>query len=334
MNSYKLNLIKGGTIMRVKEVFITIFILIFLCNYTNAEQKTVEFSKLTGPYLGQKLPKWIPEIFAPGVISSSGMKMHSPLVFSPDGTEVYWSTARPLTIYFMKMKNNKWTKPEIAPFAKGTECGNVAFSPDGKKLYFTKQIVENREDKKKIKFFMWLWYVEREGGGWTKAKKVKSNLNDGSLGTQISFSKNGTLYFTKRKIDNKRREENIYYSKLMNGEFTQPVKLSSSINTELEEGRVYISPDESYILFVRGKRVKKPMGLYLDFFISYKKKDGSWTKAKEIGDLLGEKTTSGFIGVSPDGKSIFFTSFYQGRSSNMYWVSSALIDFLKPKDLK
>jgi len=321
--------------VRTKEVCIALFLLIFVFNYANAEQIKVEFTELTGPYFGQKLPKWYPKIFAPGIISSNGMKMHSPLVFSPDGTEVYWSTAKPLTIYFMKMKNNKWMKPQIAPFAKGIECLGVAFSPDGKRLYFTKQNIENREDKKKRKFFVWLWYVEKDGNGWTKAKKVESNFNDGSLGSKVSFAKNGTIYFSKWYIiDKEKREQNIYYSKFINGEFSKSVKLSNSINTELEEGRVYISPDESYILFARGKRVKRPMGLYLDFFISYKKKDGSWTKAEEIGDLLGEKTTSGFIGVSPDRKSIFFTSFFHGRSLNMYWVSTALIDFLKPKDLK
>jgi hypothetical protein len=48
------------------------------------------FPPFEDEYLGQKKPRLVPEIFAPGVISSVRTEHSSP-VFSPDGKEGYWS---------------------------------------------------------------------------------------------------------------------------------------------------------------------------------------------------------------------------------------------------
>ena len=55
-----------------------------------------DFPKLTGPYLGQKLPGKTPEIFSPGIISLKGRyELNSE--FSLDGDEFYFelSTTTP-----------------------------------------------------------------------------------------------------------------------------------------------------------------------------------------------------------------------------------------------
>jgi len=83
---------------------------------TNAQQS--DFPKLSGPYLGQKLPGNVPELFAPGIVSRDGYFEHSAAIFSPEGDEVYWAGkpdgTRYFEINFMKMINGKWTEPKIA----------------------------------------------------------------------------------------------------------------------------------------------------------------------------------------------------------------------------
>lgn len=49
-----------------------------------------DFPKLTGPFLGQKPPGLVPEVFAPGVLSQFSM-LHGKIVFSPNGLEVFWT---------------------------------------------------------------------------------------------------------------------------------------------------------------------------------------------------------------------------------------------------
>ena len=316
--------------IKVKKLLGLNLILFLACSYLMAQQTTSEFPILIGQYFGQKPPRYIPEVFMPGIISANGMWKHSPMAFSPDGTEAYWSVANPLTIYFVKLENNQWTRPEIAPFAKGLECSSPVFAPDGKKLFFASQIVENREDAKNRKFHIWLWFVEKENSCWSKPKAVDAIINTGKTDYQVSFSNDGTLYFSAIVEDNK-NDSDIFYSKFVNGQYTQPVNIGDSINSAARETRVFVAPDESYILFARMVPVKRIMGQYSDFYISYRNTDGSWTKPEEIGDMLGEKTTSSWINVSPDGKYIFYTSLFPGRASNIYWTSSAtIIDYFMP----
>jgi hypothetical protein len=90
--------------MAVKSIIIFTFLFLLPEMELKAQQAATDFSILTGPYIGQKSPRYIPEVFMPGIISSNKMWKHSPMAFSPDGTEAYWSTANPLTIYYMKLE--------------------------------------------------------------------------------------------------------------------------------------------------------------------------------------------------------------------------------------
>lgn len=79
--------------------------------------------KLTGPYLGQKLPGTTPEIFAPGIVASQ----HASVTISRDGKEIYWSVGR---IYVTTCKNGLWTKPEAVPFTRNEGGDGPKLSPD------------------------------------------------------------------------------------------------------------------------------------------------------------------------------------------------------------
>jgi len=307
--------------------------LLFLflgCGTSMAQQNPAEFPVLSGPYVGQKPPSYIPQVFMPGTVSSNRMPKHSAMAFSPDGTEVYWSVANPFAMYYMKIENGIWTKPRIAPFTKGLECSSPVFTPDGKKLIFSSQKVEKHDDEKNRKFIISLWYVERLNDGWSEPVAFDSAINDGTIDYQVSFTRDGTIYFSKKRegpVENR----DIFYARLVNGKYTTPQSPGDSINTDLNESRLYVAPDESYLIFTRAERVKRIMGMYMDFHISFRKADGSWTKAQEIGDMLGEKTTSSWINVSPDGKYLFFTSIYPGRLTNIYWTtSSGILDNMMP----
>ena len=51
-----------------------------------------DFPVLTGPYLGQRPPGRMPEIFAPGLISTERVELNS--VFSPDGRYLFFTSTR------------------------------------------------------------------------------------------------------------------------------------------------------------------------------------------------------------------------------------------------
>lgn len=312
----------------MKIIICSVLFLIFAISNSYPQQEGVNFAELNGAYLGQKPPGNIPEVFSPGIVSVKSRINHSPLAVSPDGSEVFWSVVNPFEVFYMKSINGKWTKPVKAPFTNGLDASSPVFSPDGKRVYFASQVVVNK------KWTISLWYSEKAGEDWTKPIPLDTIINNGHADYQVSASNDGTIYFSTEDNPEGKGSADIYVSRYVNGKHSKPVNLGDSINTAAGESRVYVAPDESYLLFSRYTRVPRGIGMCMDFYVSYKNPDGSWTKAIEFGDLLGEKSSSGWINVSPDGKYIFFTSIFPGRVRNLYWVSSAILESLKPKRLK
>ena len=111
---------------------------------------------------------------------------------------------------------------------------------------------------------------------------------------------------------------------------------------------------EFYIIFLR--RDKEGFGGF-DLFISFRKEDGSWTKAKNMGAPINSSASELCPSVSADGKYFFFTSYrsiYKPYSEmpltyeekikilnnpgnglgDIYWVDAKIIEQFKPDELK
>ena len=92
-------------------------LLIFVatsCNQTvETDPNKVAFPHLSGPYLGQYLPDTIPQLFAPGVVST-GMFTRD-MAISPDGKEIYFCVSIGSytfsTILCSKEVNGEWLPP-------------------------------------------------------------------------------------------------------------------------------------------------------------------------------------------------------------------------------
>lgn len=83
-----------------------------------------------------------------------------------------------------------------------------------------------------------------------------------------------------------------------------------------------VSPDESYILYAVTKRIQ---GLQKNFCHSKKNKEGNWSNPFDVGNLIGEKDTGHFIGVSTDQKYLFYTSITPSQRENLHWINSTSI---------
>ena len=82
--------------MKASKIFIIVLLALFIFKGVGLTQKDTKdnenFPVLRGPYLGQKPPGDVPELFAPGIVSSVYWE-HSGAVFTPDGKELFWSRA-------------------------------------------------------------------------------------------------------------------------------------------------------------------------------------------------------------------------------------------------
>jgi Tol biopolymer transport system component len=174
-----------------------------------------------------------------------------------------------------------------------------------------------------------IWYVERDGVHWSDPKKLNSVINtDESYTSSPSFASDGTMYFNSRRDDGHGKGD-MYCSKFENGQPTSPINLGQNVNTEDNEYGGCIAPDGSYLLFSRF--TENPKGV--DIYISFKKRDGSWTEACAMGDTIGLCKKARFPGISPDGKYVFFCA-TRDRDVKVYWVDASIIEKLKPDTMK
>jgi Tol biopolymer transport system component len=295
-------------------------ISVMLVAVTSIAAQQEDFPELSGPYLGQKPPGNEPVLFAPGIVSHG--KNHSSVAISPDGKEFYWSDVD-RKIWFTRLESRRWTEPEVVSFCKedSYEYDNPFITPDGIKLFFTSfrpgAVSQNKET---------IWYAERSQSGWSDPKPVSPIINETPLHWSISVSGSGTLYFQFQDASGKSPGGigDIYYSKLVDGEYQKPVSIGSAINTPATETCPHVAPDESYIVFTRFDQTNvKNTGI----FISYRDKSGQWLPA--IMAEGGTKKKGGLSPrISPDGKYLFYVN------GGMWWMPADFVEELRPGNLK
>lgn len=291
------------------------------------EQGPPLFPELQGEYLNQKKPGAKPELFAPGIVSGR-FGLHSTAAFSPDGREAYWSlmiTPRASgysidRLLVSRLQDGRWTYPQIAPFTgEGKDADVPFFSPDNKRLYFMSKRPLPGKDKPSGEH---IWYMERQGDGWSEACPVDNTVNRLPQHWQFSVDKDYNLYFS-TTISGGRGNNDIYCAKYENGRYSEPLNLGVPVNTAGGEEMPFITPDGSYLLFMRE----------FDLMVSFRGRDGSWREPVNLGPEINSPEMDLCPMVSPDGRYLFFLS-RRGGESHTWWVATQNVDALKPKAAK
>jgi Tol biopolymer transport system component len=294
---------------------------IFLGGFDSQENIPV----LKGPYLGQKPPGLTPEVFAPGIVSTDSHEMNT--AFTPDGKEFYF--CRRIndrnTIVVMKQINGQWTAPEIAPFSGNYHDRDFTISPDGQKIAFGSHRPKQKGGAPTERINVWI--VERTSPTeWGVPYNAGDFINVPRGGNYPCITNNGSLYYFTQKTDGIGNCD-LYKSRLINGRYTKPTILDRTINTEHHEWDQYVAPDESYIIFGSQGRLDA-MSREGDLYISFRKSDGSWIPAVNMGEGINSRSNEICPVVTLDGKYIFFTS-RRGGTNDLYWVDAGIIDSYK-----
>ncbi|OJJ17942.1 hypothetical protein BKI52_29235 [marine bacterium AO1-C] len=270
---------------------------------------------LAQKYLGQTPPGLKPAVFAPGLISLS-KESDFGSVFSKDGKEFFYATepGGKAEIRYMRLQNGKWSKPRTIVSHPQHGCNDPFLSPDEKRLYFiSEQPIKGKKRKRNYD----IWYVQRTANGWSAPINAGKNINSDKNEYYISFTKSGTMYFSSNKESTSKWDFDIYAAKQQNGQFMKPVKLGKAVNTPHYEADVFVAPDESYLIFCASRPGGKGRG---DLYVSFKQKDGSWTKSKNI-EAINTASHELCPFVTADGKYLFFTS-----KQDIYWVDAKVIE--------
>lgn len=258
-------------------------------------------------YFGLTPPADQAILFAPGIVSDG--LANRDITITPDGKEIYWATGLPTnnftTIFYSRYKNNKWSTPEILSFSTNKKYSYLEphISPDGKKLFFLSDMPDSINGKKEPDFDIWVMY--RNGNSWSKPYNIGSPVNTDGSEFYPSTTTNGDLYFCRKEPNN--GIHYIYVSKFNDGKYSQPEKLPQEVNSGISMFNAFIAPDGSYIIVPTFGRKDTKGGC--DYYISFRKPEGNWTKAINMGvEINSEYSGEWSASVSPDGKYLFFLS--------------------------
>lgn len=312
-----------------------------------------DWTILKGPYLGQKTPGTVPELFAPGIVSD-GLNNRD-VAITPDGKEIYFGTSvggtEYVTILCSREEKGIWTRPEVVSFATNPKYMfyEPCISSDGNKLFFTSNMPLNDSTSRNDPN---IWFVRRNGETWGTPTALDTTVNSIYHEYFPSITQDGTLYFTRGSASG---IYSIYRSAYVNGKYTNAVELPGEVNSGTTRFNAFVARDESYlILSIYG--LKETIG-GMDYYIVFRSENDTWGNPINLGEQINTKGNDEYSPyVSPDGRYFFFMSkrsiqdklkpdrlsyhfikkvntMPQNGYSDIYWVDAKILEQLKPDTL-
>lgn len=239
----------------------------------------------------------------------------------------------------------------------------LAFSPDGKELYFTRREGEGRNTIMVSRLTESGWTAPEEAAfakGFPSSEPhvtpdgkklyfgsrrprpgvegveygiwVVERASDGGWGEPryhgpgmyVSVARGGNLYMT--DVTNVIRRGAIVYP-WAEGRYGPPKWLGGGVNAPKVADHMFVAPDEGLILLDSPNR-PGGQGGDGDLWVCFRHPDGAWSDALNLGDGVNDAATQFCPTLSPDGKYIFYST-----NRDIYWVSAAILDELRARAL-
>ncbi|MEM1379216.1 MAG: hypothetical protein AAGH41_01190 [Pseudomonadota bacterium] len=279
--------------------------------------------ELSGLYLGQEPPGLEPEVFAPGLISlERERELNS--VFSPDGKIFMFSRTVDgvFKMFFTRQREDgTWQEPRMAAPSKtfpGHHDVDMVFSPDAEWLYF---ISDRPLPGYSLERYN-IWRSRFTKHGLATPEPLGAHINGPGHELYPMMVADGSLYFSAVRDDTLGRRDS-YRAQYTDGKFEDPVNLGPGVNSAVDEGDIFVSPDESYLIHVAAARKDSLGGA--DLYISFKQEDGTWGDDIHMGEGINSPETDYCPMVSPDGRYFFFT-----QGNDIMWMDAAVIEGFGP----
>lgn len=282
-------------------------------------------------FFGQAPPGAEAVMFA-AEIHSPALCPHGQLAFALDGSGAFWSSialeGRQQTIYWSAFDGKTFSPPVVAPFAAEAGNGGPAFSPDGRRLYFSLEIPGPDATSPKTTAIA---HVERSGSGWTKPVRIESTADTRMTKGQVSVARSGNIYFSGRILTE--RAPAIFVSRFIDGEYSAPEKLAGPIADVRLAADPWIDPDERFLL-VSFSPADGPPTL-TDLGICSRQSDGAWGKPVRLSGPVNTPAFERFASFSSDGKFLFFVRSsspqFVGDQAHFFWIETKDIPELRAK---
>lgn len=236
----------------------------------------------------------------------AGFENRSGLTFSPDGASAYWvewdgdwgaSDQGRRAIYTSTRTNRAWSAPQPVPFSGSDSDDDPFVSPDGRWLYFVSdRPVDDAADAGDTN--IWRYRLNSDD--------APEYLSINSMSAEYSpvVTASGALYFASAR-DGGIGQGDIYRASAAGDGFATAEALGAAVNSPTGEWNVWVSADESELIFEASSRptnVSIPGDLYFS-----RRTSSGWSNAESLTDV----NTAGselMPRLHPDGETLYYTT--------------------------
>jgi L-ascorbate metabolism protein UlaG (beta-lactamase superfamily) len=207
------------------------------------------FSKLAGPYLGQKPPGMTPELFTPEIFPK-GSEQHD-LFFGPGGLEAVWAERNPsdntFRFVWTRSIDGIWSEPVVLSFSTKYVNVELNLSPDGKRRFFA----SNRPSRPggEAEKMPDIWMSEKAEDGWGEPQRLGPPINSPDFDGQPFCGTDGKLYFMRQSG----KVRQMMCSPLTEGASAETVPFGIGLFQNQFVG-FCLSPDGKFLFFSRERR--------------------------------------------------------------------------------
>jgi len=234
--------------------------------------------------------------------------------FSPDDKLVVYGkrVGEGISLFVAEKTGATWSAPHLASFSGQYQDLEPAFDPNGKYLIFSSNrplqaggaLAEGNYDGQVMPGKGGrLWRVERTATGWGEPTPLPDTVNATTSMFSPSIASDGTLYFM-RPV-NAGEKFHLYRSKMRNGEYAQPERVSFSNLEAYGDFDPAVAKDGSFLIFSSPRPPSPPHTS--DLFIVYRK-DDEWSAPVDLRTILSDDVHGVEARLSPDEKTLYFTN--------------------------
>ena len=186
---------------------------------------------------------------------------------------------------------------------------NPMIAPDGKTLFFARISHPNNTNGTKGSQDIWYSELDAASGKWGPARRMGFPLNKDEYNCAYSITPDGNTMLIKGQYTNGNYETRGFsMSKKTATGWSPPQKVDVPGYVSLSKGQFdcgFLSADGKVLLmaFSEKKNSKED-----DIYVSFRQKDGSWTKPMNLGPEVNTKFTETTPFLAPDGATLYFSS--------------------------
>ena len=207
-------------------------------------------------------------------------------------------------IYFSQLKNGKWTEAKNIgwPLNDGHPNGICSVSPDGKTLLLINEYVNGGYVKPGVSL------SHKLANGWSFPEKITiENFYNFSPYVDYFMSSNGKVLILAVQRRGGVGDQDLYVSHNNHGNWTEPVNLGPSINTEGADFAPFLAADGKTLYFAS----EGHPGLGgSDIFYSKRLDDTwkSWSNPVNLGPAVNTRTWDAYYSISARADYAYFVS--------------------------